>query len=527
MARVVTAEEAVSLIPDGATVAVNPVPIEEVTSAFDRVFESTGHPRNLTVVWSAGLGPMSMEPRGMNHFAHPGMVRRLIGGHYGLNHALVQMVAANHCEAYNLPQGVIAQLYREIAAGRPGLLAPTGLGTFVDPRVEGGKLNDRTRPCEELSEVVHLSGREYLLYHSFPVDVGVIRGTCADRNGNLSDEDEAIIMENLEVAMAARNSGGFVIAQVESLTDDPIHPHRVSVPGVFVDYIVEARSRRDHPHTLFVEHDPSFSGNARISLEREVSPLPLNSEKVICRRAAMEIRPGMNVNLGFGIPMSVANIAFEEGFLEAITLNTEVGSIGGLPDRGKNFGPSRNPSAFMSQSRMFDFYDGGGLDLTCVGLAQVDREGNVNVSKIGPRVIGCGGFINITQAARKVVFCGEFTAMGLETRVEEGRLTIAAEGRVPKFIDRVQQVTFSGRLGAKSGREILYVTERCVFQLSEEGLVLRELAPGVDLESDILGRMGFKPVIPDDVRLMDPGLFKVQPGVSGEAVRGSRIPALR
>lgn len=507
MARIVTAEEAVSLIPDGATVVVNPVPIEEVTSAFDRVFESTGRPRDLTVVWSAGLGPMSTERRGMNHFAHPGMVRRLIGGHYGLNYSLVQMVADNHCEAYNLPQGVIAQLYREIAAGRPGLLTSTGLGTFVDPRLEGGKLNDRTRHCEELAEVVRLNGNEYLLYRSFPVNVGIVRGTTADPEGNITAEDEAITMENLEVAMAAKNCGGIVIAQVERLSDDPAVPQLVSIPGIFVDYVVLAASRHNHPHTLFVDYDPSYSGKTRVSLETEIAPLPLNAEKVISRRAAMEIRPGMNVNLGFGIPMSVANIAFEEGFLDAITLNTEVGSIGGLPERGKNFGPARNPSAFISQTRMFDFYDGGGLDITCVGLAQVDREGNVNVSKIGPRVIGCGGFINITQAARKVVFCGEFTASGLETVVENGRLSLVKEGRVVKFVDQVQQVTFSGKLAARSGREILYVTERCVFQLTEAGLVLREIAPGVGLESDILARMEFQPIVPDDIRPMDPRLF--------------------
>jgi len=526
MAQVVSAEQAVSLIPDGATVAVNPVPIEEVNSGFDHVFEKTGHPRDLVVVWSAGLGPMSMERRGMNHFAHPGMVRRLIGGHYGLNHALVQMVANNECEAYNLPQGVIAQLYREIAAGRPGLLTPTGLGTFVDPRLEGGRLNDRTRSCEDLAEVLQFHGREYLFYKSFPVHVGIIRGTTADPVGNLTAEDEAITMENLEVAMAAKNSGGIVIAQVESLSNDPAAPQMVSVPGIFVDYIVVATSRHMHPHTLFVDYDPSYSGKKRVCLEDEIAPLPLNAEKIICRRAAMEVRPGMNVNLGFGIPMSVANIAFEEGFLESITLNTEVGSIGGLPERGKNFGPVRNPSAFMSQTRMFDFYDGGGLDITCVGLAQVDREGNVNVSKIGSRVIGCGGFINITQAAKKVVFCGEFTAMGLETEVAGGRLSILKEGQVPKFIDQVQQITFSGRLASKSGREILYVTERCVFELAAEGLVLREVAPGIDLEKDILGNMGFKPILPDEIKPMSSQIFSKVSAELQVLFKGRQEPAL-
>jgi len=507
MPRIITADEAIRLIPDGATVAVNPVPIEEVFSGFDRVFEKEGRPRDLTVIWSAGLGPMSEEPRGMNHFAQPGMVSRLIGGHFGLNHKLVGMVARNECEAYNLPQGAIAQLYREIASGRPGLLTRTGLGTFVDPRLEGGKMNDRTRDCEDIVEVVMFRGREYLFYPSMPLQVGIVRGTTADPSGNVTGEDEAITMENFEVAMAVKNSGGFVIAQVERISEIPAIPQMVTVPGNLIDYLVIATSRHQHPHTLFVDYDPSFSGQQRICLEDEIAPLPLNSEKVICRRAAMEVSPGMNVNLGFGIPMGVSNVAFEEGFLNSINLSTEVGSIGGLPERGKNFGPAKNPSAFISQTQMFDFYDGGGLDITCVGLAQVDREGNVNVSKLGPRVIGCGGFINITQAAKKVVFCGEFTAVGLETEIGEGRLVIRKEGKAAKFIEKVQQITFSGKQARESGRPILYVTERCVFELVEEGLMLREVAPGIDIKADILDRMGFRPILPADIKPMESRIY--------------------
>ncbi|MCA9429680.1 MAG: acyl CoA:acetate/3-ketoacid CoA transferase [Candidatus Omnitrophica bacterium] len=507
MRHIITADEAIRLIPDGATVAVNPIPIEEVFSGFDRVFEETGHPKDLTVIWSAGLGPMSEERRGMNHFAHPGMVRRLIGGHFGLNYKLVQMVAQNECEAYNLPQGAISQLYREIASGRPGLVTRTGLGTFVDPRLEGGKMNERTQTREDLVEVVQLGGREHLFYRSIPLHFGIVRGTTADPSGNLTGEDEAITMENFELAMAVKNSGGTVIAQVEKISEVPAVPQMVTVPGNLVDYIVVATCRHQHPHTLFVEHDPSFSGRERVSLEDEIAPLPLNSEKVICRRAAMEIEPGMNVNLGFGIPMGVSNVAFEEGFLGSINLSTELGSIGGLPERGKNFGPAKNPSAFISQTQMFDFYDGGGLDITCVGLAQVDREGNVNVSKLGPRVIGCGGFINITQAAKKVVFCGEFTAVGLETEIGEGRLTIRQEGKAAKFIEKVQQITFSGKQARESGRPILYVTERCVFELVEEGLLLREVAPGIDIERDILGRMEFRPTLPDEIKTMDSRIY--------------------
>ncbi len=521
MPTTLTAEEAVKRIPDGATVLVNPLAIEEVFQAFGRVFEATGSPKDLTVVWSTGIGPFSEERKGMNCFAYPGMLKRAIGGHYGVNHALVKMVAENQCEAYNLPQGTMTQLYRDMAAGRPGLLTRVGLGTFVDPRIEGGKMNERTRTCEDLVEVVEIHGEELLLYKSFRVDVGIVRGTTVDPAGNITGEDESVPMENLEVAMAAKNAGGFVIAQVESVSDTPAVPQLVTVPGIFVDYIVVATSRRMHPHTLFVEHDPSFSGQARISLADAVPPLPFNTEKVITRRAATELRPGMNVNLGFGIPMGVASVAFEEGILEAVSLNTEVGVIGGLPDHGKNFGPARNPTAFISQAQMFDFYDGGGLDVTCVGIAQVDQEGNVNVSKLGPKVIGCGGFINITQAARKVVFCGEFTAGAPDVAVENGRVVIRREGNVPKFIDTVEQITFSGKMARETGRDILYVTERCVFKLVPEGLLLAEVAPGIDIDRDILGRMAFRPVVPDEVAPMDPALFRDAPmGLAQRLGRG-------
>jgi propionate CoA-transferase len=508
MPRIVSVEEAVQQIPNGATVLVNPCPSEELYGGVEHAFLETGAPRDLTVVWSAGIGPFSEEARGMNHFAHAGMVKRCIGGHYGLNYSLVKLVAGNAIEAYNLPQGTMTQLYREMAAKRPGLVTRIGLGTFVDPRVEGGKLNERTRACEDIVEVVEISGREYLLYKSFPVHVGLTRGTWADADGNIVCDDEALVMEGLEVAMAVKNSGGIVIVQVESVKDTHALPHTVRIPSIFVDYIVVASSRATHPHTLFVEYDPSYSGRERVKLEDEVHPLPLNLEKIICRRAAMELRPGMNVNLGVGIPMGVAAVAFEEGMLRDFVLNNEVGAIGGLPEGGKNFGPAKNPTAFISQPAMFDFYDGGGLDLSCIGLAQVDRNGNVNVSKIGPKVIGCGGFINITQSARRCIFCGEFTAGGLDAGVEDGRLVIRQEGKVQKFVEAVQQITFSGEFARQDGQEILFVTERCVFRLVPEGLLLAEVAPGIDVQRDILDRMGFKPIVPDEVPLMNAALFR-------------------
>jgi propionate CoA-transferase len=511
MSKVVSAEEAARQIPNGATVLVNPCPAEEVYGAIEQAFLDTGAPRDLTVVWSAGIGPFSEEAKGMNHFAHAGMVKRLIGGHFGLNHKLIRLIAENGVEAYNLPQGTMTQMYREIAAKRPGLLTRVGLGTFVDPRIEGGKLNERTKACEDLIDVVTVGSQEYLLYKSFPVNVGLIRGTWADPEGNLVCDDEALLMESLEVAMAAKNCGGIVIAQVESVHDKPAPPHSVRIPGIFVDYVVVASCPEMHPHTLFVQRDPSYSGKVRVSLADEVKPLPLNLEKIICRRAAMELRQGMNANLGVGIPMGVASVAFEEGILNDFVLNNEVGAIGGLPEGGKNFGPAKNPSAFISQAAMFDFYDGGGLDLSCIGIAQVDKEGNVNVSKIGPKVIGSGGFINITQSARCCLFCGEFAAGGLDALVEDGRLVIRQDGKVQKFVDAVQQVTYSGKIAREEGHRVLVITERCVFKLVPEGLMLVEVAPGVDIERDILSRMGFKPIIPDSVPLMNAALFREAP----------------
>lgn len=511
MPRVVTADEAVRRIPDGATVAVVPMPSEALYPAFGRAFEEGGSPADLTVVWTAGIGPFSEEARGMNHFAREGMVRRIIAGHIGLNHSIAKLVATNRLEAYNVPQGALSQLFREIAARRPGVLTEVGLGTFVDPRLEGGKMNARTRDCEDLIELVTVLGEEKLLYKSFPVDAALIRGTTADPRGNISAEDEALDMECLAAAMAAKNSGGIVIAQVERLSDTPHRPHDVYVPGIFVDYVVVAPSREAHPHTMFVEHDPCYSGQARADLSTAVKPMPLGTEKIICRRAFLEMRAGMNVNLGVGIPMGVAQVAYEEGLLDQVTLNTEVGIIGGLPEGGKNFGPAKNPMAFLTQPSMFDFYDGGGLDLACLGMAQTDRAGNVNVSKLGPRLIGCGGFINITQSAKKCVFCGEFTAGGFDGAVEDGRLVIRQEGKVAKFVEDVEQITFSGAQARKKGREVLYVTERCVFQLVSEGLLLREVAPGIDVQGQIVDRMKFQPIIPADLPRMNEGLFRDAP----------------
>ncbi len=511
MAKVMTADEVVKLIPDGSAILIVPMPSEEVYPAFARSYQETGHPKDLTMIWAAGLGPVSEEAKGMNHFAVPGMVKRIIAGHCGLNHKIMKFIASNQVEAYNLPQGIMCELYREMAAGRPGIITTVGLGTFVDPRYGGGKVNERTKSCEDLSEVVHIGGKEYILYRSLPCNVGIIRGTTADPYGNITVEKEALIMEILEGAMAVKNNGGFVIAQVERLSDKPAKPCDVKVPGIFVDYIVVAQSPEAHPQTLFVQYDPSYCEHVNKNIEDKMDVMPLNFEKVIARRAFMELKPKMIINLGFGIPTGVARVAFEEGVFDKFIMTTEIGVIGGIPESGKNFGPAKNPQAFLSQSAMFDFYDGGGLDMTCVGMAQVDEEGNINVSKVGPIAIGPGGFINLTQSAKKLVFCGEFTAVGSEVEICDGKVNIISEGKVKKFVKKVEQITFSGKFAVESHRDVTYVTERCVFKLVPEGLMLTEIAPGVDLEKHILNQMEFKPIIPDEVKTMDEKLFLTGP----------------
>ncbi|GMW02504.1 MAG: propionate CoA-transferase [Candidatus Hydrogenedentota bacterium] len=508
MPAVVTADEAIRRVPDNATVAVNPVPTEEVFPAFRRAFESTGRPNNLTILFTAGLGPFSADVKGMNHFAVPGMVSRIIAGHIGVNHLLVKMVAEDAVECYNFPQGTLAQLYREIAAKRPGLVTTVGLETFVDPRIDGGKTNRRTKAANDLVQLVQLNGEEYLFYKSIPLNVGIVRGTTADPQGNITCENEPLLMDAFELALAVKNCGGTVIVQVEQLSASAANPHMVRIPGMLVDYIVVAPSRKVHPHSLFVEFDPSFTGETTVPLSSVVQPMSLTIEKVICSRAARELAAGMTVNLGVGIPQGVSAVAFEEGILEDITLNTEFGVIGGQPDTGKNFGPARNPRAFVSQPAMFDFYDGGGLDVTCVGLAQVDREGNVNVSRLGNKVIGCGGFIDLTQNAKQCIFCGEFRAGGLKASVGDGKLTIESEGKAAKFVQKVDQITYSGNRARRLKQDAMFVTERCVFHLVPEGLLLSEIAPGIDLQRDILDQMEFRPIVPDDIPLMDVALFR-------------------
>ena len=519
MAKVITADQAAELIKDGQTVLWTTAGLagfcEEVAIALENRFMNTGCPKNLTAVYNCGCG--DGKTRGMNHLVHEGLVKRMVSGHIGQAPSMVQLIVENKIEAYCLPQGVMAHLWQAVAGKKPGVITKIGLGTFVDPRLEGGKVSAMT--TDDLVKVIELEGEEWLLYKSFPADVAIIRGTIADEKGNLTMDKEALFLDALPMAQATKNSGGIVIAQVEYLTKaGTLHPRQVKVPGVMVDYVVVAKPE-NHMQTMGTYFNPALSGDTKVPLGN-IPPMPLNERKIIARRAAMELMPNTIINLGIGIPDGVASVAAEEGIIDLLTLTTELGTYGGVPASGADFTTAYNAEAIIDHVAQFDFYDGGGLDTAFLGLAQTDKDGNLNVSKFGTKVVGPGGFINITQSAKKVVFCGTFSN-GAEIEINDGKITIQKQGKAKKFVEKVDQITFSGKTAQKTKQPVLYITERGVFALEDGQLTLVEIAPGIDLEKDILAAMDFKPRISPALKLMDSELFQPVWGKLKEIVQAT------
>lgn len=541
MAKFITAREAAKLIPDGATVGLAGMGLsgwaEEIACAIRDNFAETGHPCNLNLKqgsamgdWGYGNGfvgwdrsPRPEGPdtqhgnRGATRFgeAGPGLISKWTSAHVGSAFTLCDQARKNQLESYCLPQGVIINLWREIGANRPGLLTKVGLGTFVDPRVEGGRMNECAK--DEIVKVVNFEGEEYLFYPSFKVDVALLRGTIADENGNISFAHESVINEGFAVANAVKNCGGIVIVQVEYLAKkETLNPKDIKIPGNLVDYVVQARDPKSCWQAEGDYWEPAFSGHIRKPLTA-IEPLPLDERKVICRRCAMELKKGDLINLGVGMPADIAKVVNEEGLTDRITMSTESGMVGGVPSALPSFGSAYNPEAIITPHEMFDLISGGGLDMTCLGIGEVDKDGNNNVSRMGSRLTGPGGFIDISSTTPKVIFAG--TLMGkAKVKVGGGKLEILEEGTIRKFVDKVGQITFSGQY-APEDQEVLYITERAVFKLIDHKMTLIEIAPGIDLEKDVLANMGFRPEISPELKTMDPTIFQETWGGLSEYIK--------
>lgn len=498
--KFVSAEQAVELIRDGDTVGLvgGGSGLVEATclhAAVEKRFLETGHPTNLTVVHALGIG--DQKERGMNRFAHEGMVKRVIGGHWVWSPKMQAMAREEKIEAYCLPGGVVMQLFREIGAGRPGLLTHIGLGTYADPRLDGARMNKSAK--EDLVEVVEMSGREWLLYKSFPVNVAIIRGSYGDAHGNISLDQECANVDIYAVALAAHNSGGKVIVQVKTAVDVGTLPARaVRIPGAIVDAVVVVP---DQMMTYEIAYDPTMSGEIHGPVPTE-SPEPFSTRQIIARRAAKELRDGAVVNYGFGIPDAVAKIVAMNGMQDRYYQTIEHGTYGGQLLTGSLFGFSRNASAMIDGPSQFDFYGGGGLDIAFLGFGEFDAAGNVNASKLSGVPVGPGGFVDIAQNAKKVVFCGMFDTKGTQIETGNGKLCIKQHGKIAKAVAAVEQITFSGSAALNRNQQVFYVTERAVFQLTREGVALIEVAPGVDVQRDVLDHMAFKPLVPREPAVM-------------------------
>lgn len=520
MISLITPEEAAGLVRDGDTLAVGGnggtgVP-EAVLEALEQRFLATQAPRGLTLFHVTGIG--AVTEKGLCRLAHGGLIARVFGGNFGLQIPFMKLIREEQVEGYNFPQGVMAQMCRALAAKQPGVVTHVGLHTYMDPRQEGGRMNART--VEPMVELVELAGREWLFYRAPTPNVAFLRGTSADEDGYVSMEHEATTREDLSLAQAVHNAGGTVICQVKRIVKrGTLNPHMVKIPGFLIDHVVLAPEQMQ---TYATAYDPSRSGETRVPIS-SLQLDPLTDRRVIARRAAFQLRPGDVVNLGVGISAMIPNVAAEEGIEEIMTLTVESGVVGGVPGYAREFGTAYNPRAILDQPYQFDFYDGGGLTCAFLSFAEVDGEGNVNVTRFGDRYDGSGGFINITQNAQRLVFSGSLTGGGLDAVVVDGRLDIRRDGKFQKFVPAVGQVSFNGRLAREQGKDVTFVSERAVFRIEKEGLMLIEIAPGVRLQEDVLDRIGFTPRIASDLRRMDRRIFRPGPmGLRGEIMGGCK-----
>lgn len=508
--KIIKANQVGKLIKDNSQVMIggfigSAVP-EEIIIELREYYLKHNKPNNITLIFCAGQG--DGKDRGINHLAYPGLVNKVIGGHFGLSPKLTELINENLIEGYNLPQGIMSHLIRATVAKVPYIVSKVGLHTFVDPRLEGGKLNKIS--TQDYVEYINDGTDELLKYHTFNPNIALLRGTYSDKKGNISFAKEGLTLDSLSMAQAAKTHNGIVIVQVEKVVDEIFNPKEVVIPHVFVDYVIETENLENHMQTFKTQFNEDFVTNKDIKEEFEIAPL--NDRKIIARRAAMQLtKQDKILNYGIGIPEVVANVLNEEDIADNFVPTVEPGIIGGSPQGGLDFGMSKYPDMILDQASQFDFYDGNGIDCAFLGLAQADKFGNLNVSKFGPKIAGCGGFINISQNAKKVVFCGTFM-VGAKTHVEDGKLVIDEEGRAKKFIEHVEQITFSGKYALKKKSNVIYITERAVFDLDNETGILRliEIAPGIDLQKDIIDHMNFKPEISENLKEMDKRIFKDQ-----------------
>lgn len=507
----VSAAEAAEMITDGSTVCTIGMTLvsasETILKAIEARFLETGSPNGLTLVHSCG---QSDRDRGIQHFAHEKMLHRIIGGHWGLQPRMMKLIAGNKILAYCFPQGQFAQLYRSMAGGEPGKISKVGLGTFIDPRLGGGKMNEITKDAPDLVDVLTIDGEEYMRYKPIPLDYCIIRGTYVDENGNLTTDEEAMKLEVLSAVFACKKFGGKVIAQAKyKVAAGQLHCKNVTVPGVFIDAVVMCDDpENDHRQTHSFAFDPAYCGDIKVPVEAS-EMLPLTVRKVIGRRALMELTENDILNVGTGIPNDVVGpILTEEGVQDDVTITVESGIYGGIPMGGIDFGIAKNNFALLRHDDQFDFYNGAGVDVTFMGAGELAPDGSVNATRLGPNPTGAGGFIDITTNAKHVVFCSTFTGKGLKVSFGDGKLHIDEEGSLIKCVENLQQISYNGEIARKKGQKMHYVTERAVFELRPEGLVLTEIAPGIDLQTQVLDLMEWKPIISDDLKEMDPSIYR-------------------